>query len=201
MLFYVLSTLKSLTLAAQTLPIKREDTKIKNNIPLKFILITLLFLISENNSRKDWILSLRRPLKLKGIRRSFININTDKYPFWSYFIEKGNELKVTSVKPGVNLNTDYIKKVIKHARTTNALNEKNIKKLKNLDEIKIEGNDLLDIEFKREMGSQKKKILHKAFIDNGRIIFNTEINNVFGKETFYKNYDKNVYKPINTSYK
>ena len=158
-------------------------------------------IISENNSRKDWILSLRRPLKLKGIRRSFININTDKYPFWSYFIEKGNELKVTSVKPGVNLNTDYIKKVIKHARTTNALNEKNIKKLKNLDEIKIEGNDLLDIEFKREMGSQKKKILHKAFIDNGRIIFNTEINNVFGKETFYKNYDKNVYKPINTSNK
>ena len=65
----------------------------------------------------------------------------------------------------------------------------------------FEGNDLLDIEFKREMGSQKKKILHKAFIDNGRIIFNTEINNVFGKETFYKNYDKNVYKPINTSYK
>lgn len=50
MLFYVLSTLKSLTLAAQTLPIKREDTKIKNNTPLKFILITLLFLISENNS-------------------------------------------------------------------------------------------------------------------------------------------------------
>ena len=73
--------------------------------------------------------------------------------------------------------------------------------LKNLDELKIEGNDLLDIEYKREMGSQKKKILHKAFLDNGRIIFKTGINNVFGKQTFYKNYDKNEYKPINTSYK
>ena len=54
--------------------------------------------------------------------------------------------------------------------------------MKNLDELKIEGNDLLDIEFQREMSSQKKKILHKAIIDNGRLIFNTEINNVFGKE-------------------
>lgn len=158
-------------------------------------------IISENNSRKDWILSLRRPIKLKGIRRSIININTDKYPFWGYFIEKENELKVTSVKPGINLNSDYIKKVLNKARTTNSLNEKNIKKLKNLDELKIEGNDLLDIEYKREMGSQKKKILHKAFLDNGRIIFKTDINNVFGKQTFYKNYDKNEYKPINTSYK
>ena len=51
------------------------------------------------------------------------------------------------------------------------------------------------------MSSQKKKILHKAFLDNGRIIFKTGINNVFGKQTFYKNYDKNEYKPINTSYK
>ena len=41
------------------------------------------------------------------------------------------------------------------------------------------------------MGSQRKKVLHKVFIDNGRIILNTEINNVFGKQTFYKNYGKN----------
>ena len=87
-------------------------------------------IISENNSRKDWILSLRRPIKLKGIRRSIININTDKYPFWGYFIEKENELKVTSVKPGINLNSDYIKKVLNKARTTNSLNEKNIKKFR-----------------------------------------------------------------------
>ena len=51
------------------------------------------------------------------------------------------------------------------------------------------------------MNSKKKKILHKAFIDNGRIILSTEINRVFGKQTFYKNYDKNVYKPLKTNYK
>ena len=157
--------------------------------------------MTENISRRDWVLSLRRPLKIKGVRKSIININTDKYPFYSYIIEKSNDLKLTSVKPGINLNSDYIKKVLKKIKTTDSLNENKINRIKNLDEIKVKGDDLLDIEYKREMSSQKKKILHKAFIDNGRIILNTEVNNVFGKQTFYKNYDKNVYKSLNTSYK
>ena len=157
--------------------------------------------MSENNSRKDWELSLRRPVKIDGIRRSIININTDKYPFYSFIIEKSNDLKVTSVKPGINLNTNYIKKAIKTAKTYSSLNDIKINKLKNLDELKIKGDDIFNIEFNREMNSKKKKILHKAFIDNGRIILSTEINRVFGKQTFYKNYDKNVYKPLKTNYK
>lgn len=157
--------------------------------------------MSENNSRKDWELSLRRPVKIDGIRRSIININTDKYPFYSFIIEKSNDLKVTSVKPGINLNTNYIKKAIKTAKTYSSLNDIKINKLKNLYELKIKGDDIFNIEFNREMNSKKKKILHKAFIDNGRIILSTEINRVFGKQTFYKNYDKNVYKPLKTNYK
>jgi hypothetical protein len=158
-------------------------------------------IMSENNTRKDWILSLRRPQKINGIRRTIINVNTDKYPFWSYFIEKSNDLKVTSVKPGINLNSKFIKNVIKDSKTTNSFNKNKINRLKNLDELKVEGDDLFDIEYKREMGSQRKKVLHKVFIDNGRIILNTEINNVFGKQTFYKNYGKNTYKNFNTSFK
>ena len=157
--------------------------------------------MSENLSRRDWILSLRRPIKLKGVRRSFINVNTDKYPFWAYLTEKGIDVKETSVKPGINLNNDYIKKVIKEIKTSNSLSDYKINKLKNLDELKIVGDDLFDIEYKREMGSQKKKVLHKAFIDNGRIILSNEINNVFGKKTFYKNYEKNTYKPLSSSFK
>ena len=70
-----------------------------------------------------------------------------------------------------------------------------------MDEIKIEGDDLFSVEYNREMGSQKKKILHKAIIDSGRIILNTEINNVFPKKTFYKNYGKNGYKPLSINFK
>ena len=53
-------------------------------------------IVSENTSRREWILSLRRPLKIKGVRRSIINVNTDKYPFFSYLIEKSNDLKEIS---------------------------------------------------------------------------------------------------------
>ena len=85
--------------------------------------------MSENNTRKDWILSLRRPQKINGIRRTIINVNTDKYPFWSYFIEKSNDLKVTSVKPGINLNSKFIKNVIKDSKTTNSFNKNKIKSI------------------------------------------------------------------------
>ena len=105
--------------------------------------------MSENLSRRDWILSLRRPIKLKGVRRSFINVNTDKYPFWAYLTEKCIDVKETSVKPGINLNNDYIKKVIKEIKTSNSLSDYKINKLKNLDELKIVGDDLFDIEYKR----------------------------------------------------
>ena len=158
-------------------------------------------IMSENTSRREWILSLRRPLKIKGVRRSIINVNTDKFPFFSYLIEKSNDLKEISVKPGINLNNKHLKKLVKNAKSTNSINEKQIDRLKNLDDIKIEGKDLWNIEYEREINSQKKKILHKAIIDNGRLILNTEINNVFGRKTFYKDYDKNVYKPITTTYK
>ena len=158
-------------------------------------------IMSENISRREWILSLRRPLKIKGVRRSIINVNTDKFPFFSYLIEKSNDLKEISVKPGINLNNKHLKKLVKNAKSTNSISEKQIDRLKNLDDIKIEGKDLWNIEYEREINSQKKKILHKAIIDNGRLILNTEINNVFGRKTFYKDYDKNVYKPITTTYK
>ena len=46
--------------------------------------------------------------KIDGIRRTVINVNTDKFPFYSYYTEKGNDVKETSVKPGINLNSKYI---------------------------------------------------------------------------------------------
>ena len=185
---------------------KKEDlifNKIDNYIYKKEIIknIENKKAMVENNSRRDWVLSLRRPIKLDGIRRTIINVNTDKYPFWSFLTEKSNDVKLTSVKPGIKLNDNYIKKVIKNAKISNSVSEYKINRLKSLDEIKIEGDDLFSVEYNREMGSQKRKILHKAIIDSGRIILNTEINNVFPKKTFYKNYGKNGYKPLSINFK
>ena len=185
---------------------KKEDlifNKIDNYIYKKEIIKNLenKKVMVENNSRRDWVLSLRRPIKLDGIRRTIINVNTDKYPFWSFLTEKSTDVELTSIKPGINLNDNYIKKYIKNAKISNSLSEYKINRLKSLDEINVKGDDLFNIEYNREMGSQKKKILHKAIVDSGRIILNTEINHAFPKKTFYKNYGKNGYQPLRISFK
>ena len=142
--------------------------------------------------RYKWTTSLRNINKLKGIRKTLVNFNTDRNPFWSYLIEKGPNEHITSVRPGLDLDNRNFMKFLKKVKTNADLNEDNINSVKNLDEINVKGKNLLKLEFDREMSSNKKKILHKAFVENGKIVLNTDINNVFGKETFYKNYDKNV---------
>ena len=44
------------------------------------------------------------------------------------------------------------------------------------------------------MISKRIKILHKVFIENGKEILDTDINEVFGPETIYKNYPKEIIK-------
>ena len=46
------------------------------------------------------------------------------------------------------------------------------------------------------MSTKGRKILHKAFVENGKAVLNQDINTVFGEKTLYKNYEnanKNVY--------
>ena len=152
----------------------------------------------ENNpiyiteDRYKWTTSLRNINALKGIKKTLVNFNTDRNPFWSYLIEKGPKDHQTSVRPGLDLDNRNFMKFLKKVKTSADINEDNINSVKNLDEINIKGKNLLKLEFDREMSSKRKKILHKAFVENGKIVLNTDINNVFGKETFYKNYDKNL---------
>ena len=147
--------------------------------------------INEIRDRYKWITSLRNPEKLNGVKRTLVNINTDKYPFWSFLIEKSQNFQQTTVKPGIDLNNRNFLRFIKKAKSNSDINEENINNLKNLDEISIKGENLFNVEYNREMNSKKKKILHKAFVENGKVVLNTDINNVFGKQTFYKNYDRN----------
>ena len=153
---------------------------------------------SAVNDRFKWTTSLRNPSKFKGIRKTLVNINTDKYPFWGLFVEKSPNMRQTSVRPGINLNNRNLQNFIKMAKSVDGINEK---KLKNLDEINVKGENLLNLEYNREMSSKRKKILHKAFLVNGKVVINTEINNAFGKETFYKNYEKNkrIFSPFYTN--
>ena len=60
--------------------------------------------------------------------------------------------------------------------------------MENLDQISIRGENLYDLEYNREMNSDCRKIIHKSFIDNGKVIMYKDVNNIFGYETIYKNY-------------
>ena len=143
--------------------------------------------IYEPNTRYKWVTSLRNPDKLKGIRKTLINVNSDKNPFWGFLIEKSPNLKQTSVKPGIKFNNRNLMNFLKKAKSYKEIDDDNIK---NLDDISVKGENLFDVEYNREMSSKRKKILHKAFVENGKVVLNTDINNMFGKETFYKNYEK-----------
>jgi hypothetical protein len=146
--------------------------------------------IYEPNIRYKWTASLRNPDKLKGVRKTLVNINNDKRPFWGFFIEKSANLKQTSIKPGMYENNRNLMNFIKKAKSFKECDDNNISSVKNLDDISVKGENLFNIEYNREMSSKKKKILHKAFVENGKVVLNTEINNIFGKETFYKDYEK-----------
>ena len=152
--------------------------------------------LNEISDRYKWASSLRNPDKFKGIRKTLVNINTDKYPFWGFLIEKSPNMRQTAIRPGINLNNRNLKNFINKAKSFEGINEQ---KLSNLDEINVKGENLLDIEYNREMSSKRRKILHKVLVVNGKALFNSEINNTFGKETFYKNYEKNkrFFSPIN----
>ena len=182
---------------------ENKDDLLMNKIDNYLYKKQLLIKRDNNNSngtndRYKWATSLRNPPKFKGIRKTLININTDKYPFWGLLIEKSPNMRQTSIRPGININNRNLQNFIKKAKSFEGINDN---KLKNLDTINVKGEKLLDIEYNREMSSKRKKILHKVFLVNGKIVLNTEINNAFGKETFYKNYEKNkrAFNPFNTS--
>ena len=146
-------------------------------------------LLDEINDRYKWVTSLRNSDKLKGIRKTLVNINSDKYPFWGFLVEKSPNMRQTTVRSGMQVNNRNLNNFIKKAKSLKKFDDNC---LNNLEEINIRGDNLLDIEYNREMSSKKRKILHKAFVENGKIVLNTDINTVFGKETFYKDYEKNT---------
>ena len=154
----------------------------------------------ETKDRFIWTTSLRNSDKLKGVRRTLVNMNTDKNPFWGFLVEKSPNYQQTSLRPGIDLKIKNLRNFVEKAKASSEVNKNNINNIKNLDDINIKGEDLFNIEYKREMSSKKKKILHKAFVENGKIVLNNDINNVFGKETFYKNYDSNdISYPLQTN--
>ena len=149
---------------------------IENNLP-----------IDEKYGKHKWTISLRRPENFKGERDAYVNLGSDKKPLWSIVREKFPIINELCIKPGYNLNyKDYTE--FKKNQFLPSSSFKNIKTVENLEQLKIDGKDLYNIEYNREMSVKGKKIYYKGFFDNGNIIMNKEIEDYYPDKTLYKNY-------------
>ena len=145
--------------------------------------------INDRYGQYKWVMSLRRPEHFKGERESYINIGNDNNPFWALVKEKYPIERSISLKPGYDMNSkDYLdfKKNQFLPHTSSNL----IKKVEGVDTLRIIGEDLYNLEYRREVNNgTQNKILHKIFMDNGRMILDKDINDEFGNETIYKSYN------------
>jgi hypothetical protein len=143
--------------------------------------------IEERYGKYKWNISLRRPDNFKGIRNAYVNVRNDTDPFWVVVYEKSPHLKDLSIKPGYDLNKkDYVD--FKKNQFLPFNSNENFKTIESLDSLRLKGENLYNVEFKREMASPGNKILHKVFVDNGKLIFDKDINCIFPNKTIYKNY-------------
>ena len=146
----------------------------------------------------NWISSLRRPKDFNGRNETYVNVGSkNENPLWSTIAEKRPLIKEISVKAGTNLDSKDFYTFIKNERLNSVKNNK-IKNMENLDQIKIKGKKLFDLEYDREMSIERRKFLHKAFLDNGKLIMYKDVNNIFGHKTIYKNYIGRNYRKINS---
>ena len=134
-------------------------------------------------------MSLRRPEHFKGERESYINIGNDNNPFWALVKEKFPIERSITLKPGYDMNSkDYLD--FKKNQFLPHSSSNLIKKVEGVDTLSINGENLYNLEYRREVNNgTKNKILHKIFMDNGRMILDKDINEEFGNETIYKSYN------------
>ena len=147
--------------------------------------------LDEQYGKFKWNISLRRPDHFQGIRDSYINLKEDRFiPFWSLVIEKYPKQKELCVKPGHILNENEINEFKKNNKINYGNKNHYFKTVENLEDLSIEGKNLYNVEYKREIiDSKSKKILHKVFVENGKAISTTDINDLYGYDTFYKDYN------------
>ena len=148
--------------------------------------------LEEHYGKFKWNISLRRPEHFQGVRDSYINLKGERFlPFWSLIIERSPKLKELCLKPGHVLNQNDINEIKKTNQNINNGNKNNhyFKTVENLEDLSIEGKNLFNVEYKREIiDSKNKKILNKIIVENGKAITTSDINNLYGNNTFYKDY-------------
>jgi len=144
--------------------------------------------ITEQSSSFRWISSLRRYNNFYGRKESYLNVGSENNPLWSIVVERYPVMKEISVKAGYNLNSKNFRD-FKKRRNLSSLNYEKLENFENFDKVNIKGKKLFNVEYNREMSNNNNKILHKVFVDNGKVILYKDVNNLFGHKTIYKDYN------------
>ena len=172
---------------------KEEDDLLINKVDLFKFKKEIINGINDEKPKEQkfgkfqWNMDLRKPHNFRGLKQLYVNVNSEKNPFWGVIVDRCPEIKEKAIRPGYNLNLKEFQKFAKNQNIQKS--QKCLNSIKNLDDLSVNGNNLLDLEFKREMSTKGRKILHKFFVENGKYILDKDINNIFGEETIYKNYD------------
>ena len=99
---------------------------------------------------RNWEMSLRRPKNFSGLRKGYLNINSDKNPIWIMATEKIPFEEEKIINPNINdssnqitLKQNYLGKSNKilHSKFQNQ-----IKNLKKYNDLQIKGKKLIDFE-------------------------------------------------------
>ena len=145
--------------------------------------------LDEKYGRFKWNISLRKPDYFKGVRDSYINLKGERFnPFWSIVIERSPKLKDVSIIPRHENGKNNLN-ISKNRSVNSIYSTPSFKTIENLENLTVDGKNLYKLEYKREIiDSKKRKILYKVFMENGKAITHNEVNNLFGHDTFYKNY-------------
>ena len=97
--------------------------------------------------------------------------------------------KEVTIKPGSKINTKDYNDFLRNPYLSST-SDTSIKAIENMDNLDIKGEDLYELEYQGAMSSKNNKILHKVFFDNGKAIFEKDINDLFGNKMIYKNYSE-----------
>ena len=103
-----------------------------------------------NNHLQNWEMSLRRPKNFRGVRKKYLNIRTDKNPFWFILTEKNPIENEKIINPfynnpnkkmvSKNLTQRSYEKKNKLTNNTNSYNDINC--------LEVKGKKLIDVEEK-----------------------------------------------------
>ena len=174
---------------------KNENILLLNNIHLHYYKKEILEKkLSEDNDvatnnqiyQFKWISTLRKPKKFFGQSKSYLKLGGENNPLWSIGLESQPKSEEYNVNSGYEFISKGFQDFTRRIKDTKYFRK--IKKYKNLNKLKIEGKNLLDLEYKREMNGNERKRLYNVFFENGKAIMKNDINNIFGNETIYKKY-------------